>query len=294
MSETNQEIAKNANNKPNTPRSGEIYENPTIPEGINVSADHPLKEFGALIIGAVALVAALAWIIGYIGYFAGSLVSFETEARIAAAIESLDKSSSARSVAEQKLNDLAQRLIAADPLPQGMSVVLRVVESDTPNAFATLGGRVFVTTALIDASLSENALSMVIAHEIGHIRARHVIGSLSRGILLSVTFKLIFGAQDGELASQLIGQAGATTALTFSRSDEEEADRLALKTLNAYYGHVADAAAFFEMIQAKNPTRDAEAFSTHPDLQKRIEALERFAKANGWALEGEIAPSPFR
>ncbi|MBK8289216.1 MAG: heavy metal-binding domain-containing protein [Cellvibrionales bacterium] len=36
------------------------YENPDIPEGINVTQEHPLKEFGQLVIGVTALIIILA------------------------------------------------------------------------------------------------------------------------------------------------------------------------------------------------------------------------------------------
>lgn len=272
---------------------GEGYENPAIPEGINAPDEHPLKEFAWLSFGALIIVIALVWLIAGLGYLAGSLIPFETETRIMEAIESLDAPSAPLSLREQKLNDLAQKLIAADPLPQGMSVVLREIEAREPNAFATLGGRVYVTTGLLDMPLSENALAMALAHEIAHIRARHVISSLSRGLLMSLTMNALFGAQESSIASSMIGQAGVTTELTFSRSDEEEADRLALKTLYNCYGHIADATAFFEAVAAENGLA-VEFLSTHPDLRKRVEAIGKRAKENGWPTQGEITPSPFR
>jgi predicted Zn-dependent protease len=77
-----------------------------------------------------------------------------------------------------------------------------------------------------------------------------------------------------------------------SRDDEESADLLALRTLNAYYGHVADATTFLEA--ADDALTPPEWLSTHPDAQKRIKLIEAAAAQNGWLQTGEVTPSPFR
>src|SRR4030095_4424348 len=48
-----------------------------------------------------------------------------------------------------------------------------VVDDKSINAFATLGGRVYVHTGLLAATQSEAQLASVLGHEIGHIVGRH-------------------------------------------------------------------------------------------------------------------------
>ncbi len=59
------------------------YENHTIPEGINVSKEHPLKEFSILLIGlsiaVVILVTSLSFAAGWMVQF----IPFETEVELA-------------------------------------------------------------------------------------------------------------------------------------------------------------------------------------------------------------------
>ena len=66
--------------------------------------------------------------------------------------------------------------------------------------------------------------------------------------------------------------------LSFSRSQEEEADSTALQAVLVLYGHVGDAAAFFEALarrqsMPKSPTM----FNTHPDVEQRIARIRDFS-----------------
>jgi hypothetical protein len=60
------------------------YENPKIPEGINVSTEHPLKEFAQLLIGALVVVVILATALALLAEHLVRYVPFEMEVEIAA------------------------------------------------------------------------------------------------------------------------------------------------------------------------------------------------------------------
>lgn len=269
------------------------YANPPIPEGINVTDEHPLKEFAWLSGGVLAVVVALVVVFGWLGHIAGALVPFETEQRLAASVgrhfgpgqDSPDRA---------MLRALAERIIAADPLPEGVSVTVHVLDDEQINAFATLGGHLFVARGLVDAMPSENALALVLAHEIAHVRERHVIRTLSRGVLTSLAMAVLFGASEADLAEGFAGHAGITAGLTFSRAQEREADALALRGVHALYGHVAGAGALFDTMAASGRYVPPEWLSTHPEDGKRGDALTRLAQRNGWPLVGELTPLPTR
>ena len=72
------------------------------------------------------------------------------------------------------------------------------------NAFATLGGHIVVYQGLLEAVPDENALAMVLAHEIAHVRHRHPIVGLSRSAALGFALMLLgadSGAQTAKLAA---------------------------------------------------------------------------------------------
>lgn len=267
------------------------YSNPELPEGINASEEHPLREFAWLGTGAVALVLVIVFALGWAGQWMGALIPFSFETRLAASVASPLREAP-DSPAREALQKLADRLVKAHPLPEGMRITLHLADSPERNAFATLGGHVFVTRGLLAALPSENALAMVLAHEIGHVRQRHVIRSIGRGLLVSLALGVLTGSGQDDPASGALSQAGLTSALGFSRDQEREADQLGLHALQALYGHVAGAASLFELLEKEHGLRAPEWFNSHPDNAARIAAIEMHARTAGWPLQGSLSPMP--
>ena len=118
--------------------------------------------------------------------------------------------------------------------PQPFDYQFFVLNSPDINAFAVPGGKVFVNSGLILTVENEDELAGVIAHEIGHVTARHIskrsekaapfslatLGALLLGIFLG-------GKAAGALATTTIA-ATETVMLKYSRDDEEEADHRGL------------------------------------------------------------------
>lgn len=267
--------------------SRQTYRNPEIPEGINVTEEHPLKEFAWLGSGVLVVTALLVMLFGWLGHFAALLVPFETEREWAKPIEkhfvrSTDPETSAY------LRQLTDRLLAVDPLPEGMTIQVHYSDSSTINAFATLGGHVVIHRGLLEALPHENALVMVLAHEIAHIRQRHVIRALGRGVLMSLAMTIVSGSTGSDVVGGMINQTGFAAGLTFSRSQEREADRLALRGLHAVYGHVGGADALFSALERGERHAPPRWLSTHPDNASRREAIRSEAARHGWAMEGSL------
>ncbi len=269
------------------------YSNPPIPEEINASTEHPLREFAWLSIGLLTVVIGIVLIIGWLGYILGPLIPFEKEKAIADMV--------IVSIPENRKNDetaaylqhLADRLTAAAPLPEGMTITTHLWKSDELNAFAALGGHIFIAQGLLDVLPSENALAMIMAHEIAHVKERHVIRALGRNVLLNMALGILFGSSGTDAAS-LAGQAGVTAGLSFSRRQEHEADLLALHNLHALYGHVGDATAFFDIAERFDKQMPTEWLSTHPNRKKRIDAIQKQTIQNNWPANEETLDLPER
>src|SRR6185312_9578972 len=109
-----------------------------------------------------------------------------------------------------------------------VAFTIKVIDSDEVNAFALPGGFFFVNRGLILAADNEAELAGVMAHEIGHVAARHAMENQGKGTLLQygMLAGMIFG---GGIAGTIIqNTAGITQALAFnkfSRGAEQEADR---------------------------------------------------------------------
>ena len=195
---------------------------------------------------------------------------------------------------EAYLQDLADRLSGHMDLPEDMSVTLHYMDDETVNAFATLGGHVFFFRGLLEAVPDENTLAMVMAHEIAHVKLRHPIRSLGRGIVVGVAVSIFSASAGGEILDLVMGETGLLTALKFSREQEENADSEALQAVQGLYGHTQGATALFNILlnSEEADKRPAEFFSSHPHSENRIERVNEEATDRGWSLVGRPTPLP--
>lgn len=122
-------------------------------------------------------------------------------------------------------------LIAAGP--QYFNFHFYVIDNKEFNAFAAPSGLIFVHTGLISTMNTEGELVSVIAHEIGHVKSRHIAERIEKGKKISaVTLAMVLAgilAGSGELSQALVTGGMATgqhLSLEFSRENEEEADRI--------------------------------------------------------------------
>lgn len=266
------------------------YENPEIPEGINDSERRPLLRFlklGAAALGLVALVGAALFALAD---RLTPLVPFRYETAVT---QGLFAPAGSEGALEPYLRELAARLARAQGLPEGMAVTLHYDDGEMVNAFATLGGHVVLFQGLLEAMPDENALAMVIAHEIAHVRHRHPIASAGRAAALGFLLTLLGADSGSQLIQAAVSHGGTVTMLSFSRSQEEQADATALETVSRAYGHVAGADAFFRRMLERADARVPPRFlSSHPLTQQRIEALGALAAQRGWRREGAATPIP--
>ena len=117
-------------------------------------------------------------------------------------------------------------------LPAEMQITVHYASDDTVNAMATLGGNIVVFQGLIDTVDSENALAMVLAHEIAHVRHRHPIVAMGRGFTVMLALSALSGVGDG-MIQQWVGSMGMLPMLAFSREQEEAADAARCKPCSA-------------------------------------------------------------
>ena len=264
------------------------FENPEIREGHNVSKEGPLKEFFNLLTGmlliALLVIAVLHFTVGYFARF----IPFEFEQQMVQGFDDLKVKPSNKQL---YLQTLANELASYMELPKDMNVVVHYDESETVNAIATLGGNIFIFQGLIDKMPNENALAMVVAHEIAHIKHRHPIVATGKGLTLAVLVAAISGASGSQAGQVLLGQSINLSLLNFSRSQESLADLEALKAINQYYGHVSGAKDLFDVFsELTNDVQKSipEFFLSHPLSANRRQVLEDYAREHNFVLNGPI------
>ena len=160
-------------------------------------------------------------------------------------------------IAEEMLRELDYRLIT--------------LAAEEPNAFAFPGGVVGLTQGLLEQVKTEEGLAFVLAHEIGHHEHRHIIRSMSRGILLTLFFILIGQTEGAEQIMRLFSLG----EVNHSQGQEMDADQYALDLVDKLYGVSTNSLEFFEFIQEEQPDQFWHKYlSTHPLTQDRIDAIK--------------------
>lgn len=269
------------------------YENPHIPEGINTSEEHPLKNFFILLIGSLVLIVTLSAALGVSGGWIAGKIPFSAENEIAAMYdvnEDVDDESAPELT--HYLQSLTDRISKAQNLAEDMKITAHYIDSDTVNAFATLGGHIFIFRGLLEKLPNENTLVTLLGHEIAHVKYRHPIKSLGSGILVSIALSTVTGSTN----SDFLGSAGLLSSLKFGRDMEQQSDEEAMITLQVLYGHLNGGAELFKIFQNMREEMDinepAEMFSTHPLDENRIENFTQVAKDKAWQQTGDLTPLP--
>jgi predicted Zn-dependent protease len=269
------------------------YQNPKIPEHINTSQENPLKEFSTLLISAIVFVVLASFLLSFGGSWLAGKIPFSAENKIAS-LYNITQHTDNKTHPEiaQYLQILADKISKAQNLAPEMKITAHYMDDDTVNAFATLGGNLFIYRGLLEKLPSENSLVALLGHEIAHVKYRHPIKSLGRGVAVSIAMTTVMGSTD----SQVLGDAGMLTILKFSRDMEKQSDEEAMKTLQTLYGHLNGGAKLFEIFSEMRIEMDSaepsEFFSTHPLDENRINNFSIMAKKKGWKENGELTPLP--
>ena len=162
-----------------------------------------------------------------------------------------------------------------------------VANDPTINAFAAPGGVIVINSGLIRKAKTEAELASVLAHEIAHVKARHLSrmheesSKVNISTALSVLATVIAGTYSAEaLGRTLISTESikASKLTDFIRANEKEADRLAVNILvNANINPMA-MSDFFRTLQKENNESGAlEFLRTHPLTKNRIIETEALA-----------------
>lgn len=203
-----------------------------------------------------------------------------------------EQNSPARESIERYLDELTAGIANDMSLPEGMKIEVHYLDTDAVNAFATLGGHIFICRGLIEKLKDENSLAMIIGHEVAHIKNRDPIVGMTRGLTIQMLYSYFTGDYAHLDLGGLSGQLGLTY---FSREQERQADKEGIKALHSHYGHVAGYDSLFIALMSEQEKKSGEIhikdvdsnwLSSHPDLRERISDLSIQILNNGWELQG--------
>ena len=202
-----------------------------------------------------------------------SNISQEREVELSKAIDrKLIDSGRAKIYRNREINNYVAGIgqqLAKTSQRSDLPYTFQVVDDNSINAFATMGGYVYVNKGLIAAADNEAELASVIGHEIGHIAGRHGIEqmrdrALAQGLLSAAGLDRSDAIQIGvELA----------VSRPNSRSDELEADRFGLENMVEANYAPAGMLGFMQKLLRSGSTPSV--LSTHPATSDRIRILQQ-------------------
>jgi predicted Zn-dependent protease len=162
-----------------------------------------------------------------------------------------------------------------------------VLNSQEFNAFATPGGHIMLTKALVEAATSEDALAALIAHELSHIILRHA-AEIIDGMELT--------NQLGDIAKKAVDLSGNSSAAQriqamrqivspvvdtivkngFSQTQEFQADAKALELLDAAGYDPHGLVDMLQVLQKVQGSSSGGFNNTHPSPGARITNVNRY------------------
>lgn len=174
----------------------------------------------------------------------------------------------------------------------------KVIKGDnTINAFALPGGKIGVYTGILPIAKNDAGLATVLAHEVGHVAAKHGAERVSAGVLAQLGaagLNVALRNKDPETVNAVMQAfgigVGVGAILPFSRAQESEADRIGLIYMAKAGYDPRESVAFWQRMAnaTKGKSTTPQFLSTHPGADTRIsnlkkwmpEALQYYEKSN--------------
>jgi len=162
-----------------------------------------------------------------------------------------------------------------------------VLDSPVINAFALPGGYVNINRGLLAFANSEAEVASVLAHELGHVTARHISERYTQSTLTQLGAAALSIGIGNSSANQLIGLGANAWLASYSRAQESESDDLGIRYLSrAGYDPMAMAdmlstisrSAQLEATEEGEDYKEMRSFmATHPLTSDRIAHARKIA-----------------
>lgn len=165
---------------------------------------------------------------------------------------------------------------------EGFKWEFNLVDDPTINAWCMPGGKVVVYTGILNYTIDEAGLAVVLGHEIAHAIARHGNERMSQGMLAEfggLTLDVLTANKPAAARSLFMTAYGVGAnlgTLAYSRKHETEADKMGLvfMAMAGYNPRVAPE--FWKRMAQGQGQKPPQILSTHPSDQKRIQDLNAY------------------
>lgn len=173
---------------------------------------------------------------------------------------------------QQHISEIGEQLVQVSDR-QDIIYYFKVIKDEDANAISLPGGYIYISDSLVNAMDRDDEIAGVLAHEIGHIAARHSVKKMQGSYLYS--FLRILTSRmpsDDPYMNREIDYAFGSLIIQYAREDEVEADKLSVKyTKEAGYDPEALITVLdkIDKIERREGPRRFSYFKTHPPIPTR-------------------------
>ena len=153
-----------------------------------------------------------------------------------------------------------------------------ILDDNGMNAFSLPGGFVFLNRGIVEKT-TEGELAFVIAHEVGHVCARHSVKRLQVALGASLIMGIVAKGVENDLLSRAVDVVYNVVSLGYSRKDEFLADSLAVKyTYKAGYDPHAGISLMSKLEKDDKNQYTVIFLRSHPPVKDRITNIKEKIK----------------
>lgn len=175
----------------------------------------------------------------------------------------------------ERVARLSERLLVHADTRPGVPYSYRVLDVKDVNAVSLPGGPIYVFKGLLDmVGDDDDALACIMAHELAHTNERHAAKQISQQMLATIGIGVFVR---GGTAQNIAGMVNDLMSLSYSRDDEDDADRHGISYAYKAGFDPRGMPRFFAKLQAlEKGGGDTPVFlRTHPLTKMRIDKVNR-------------------
>jgi MAF protein len=184
---------------------------------------------------------------------------------------------SADPLQQKRVEDIGKKIAAVSDRKE-IDYHFRVLEDNEVNAVSLPGGYVYINSGLLDKVANDDELACILAHEVGHIVARHSIKKLQAMQGYSILRVLVAVAPGAAEVGSAADAAFLQFLLGYSREDELLADQLGARyaKLAGYDPHgMINFLIKLQDINRRMPLKGRSYYKTHPYVPDRIRVVKQ-------------------
>lgn len=172
---------------------------------------------------------------------------------------------------EQRVEGILDRLVEVSDR-NDLVYYIKVLDDKMINAVSLPGGYVYIFKGMYDKLKNDDQLAAVVAHEIGHITAKHSMKKL-QGQYGAMLLQLLAVETQNSRVAYGVNFALSSVFMEYSQADEFEADKLSVKYTKKAGYDASQVLTVLEVLKKEQENDNIKPFSywrTHPYISQRI------------------------